>query len=80
MRGTSDNKKIWGDRMLRKKDPKYQTGGEFFQQKGAFLDHKKCHKIDVFQGGGGGAGREAAGLTFCPVSDLETTRCACKNK
>ena len=67
--------------MLRKKNPKYQTGGEFFQQKGAFLDHKKCHKIDVFQVGGGGAGRpagrEAAGLTFCPVSDLETTRCAC---
>ena len=70
--------------MLRKKDPKYQTGGEFFQQKGAFLDHKKRHKIDVFQVGGGGAGRpagrEAAGLTFCPVSDLETTRCACNDQ
>ena len=43
--------------MLRKKDPKYQTGGEFFQQKGAFLDHQMCHKIDVFRGGGAGAGR-----------------------
>ena len=40
-----------------KKDQKYQTRGEFLQQKGAFLDHKKRHKIDVFQVGGCGAGR-----------------------
>ena len=45
--------------MLRKKDQKYQTRGEFLQQKGAFLDHQKRHKIDVFQGGGCGAGRPA---------------------
>ena len=66
--------------MLGKKDPKYQTGGEFLQQKGAFLDHQKCHQIDVLYwltlGVGRPAGREAAGLTFCPVSDLETARCA----
>ena len=53
-----------------KKDPKCQTRGEFLQHKGAFLDHKKRDKIDVFKGGGGGAGRPAAGLKFCPYALL----------
>ena len=51
-----------------KKDPKYQTRGEFLQQKGAFLDHKKRHKIDVFQVGGCGAGRPGGWtLNFVPL-------------
>ena len=49
-----------------KKDPKCQPRGEFLQQKGAFLDHKKRHKIDVFQVGGCGAGREDGSLILPP--------------
>ena len=43
--------------MSPKNDQKYQTAGEFLQHKCPFLDHKKRDKIDVYQGGGGGAGR-----------------------
>ena len=64
-----------------KKDQKYQTRGEFLQQKGALLEHKKRHKIDVFQVGGCGAGRPAGRpggwiLNFAPPPLLETARCA----
>ena len=45
--------------MSPKNDQKYQTAGEFLQHKCPFLDHKKRDKIDVYQGGGGGAGRPA---------------------
>ena len=78
MRGNSDNKKILGDRMPPKKDPKCQNRGEFLQHKGAFLDHKKRDKIDVFKGGGCGAGRPAGrkNANFVPPPDLETARCA----
>ena len=51
--------------MSPKNDQKYQTAGEFLQHKCPFLDHKKRDKIDVYQGGGGGAGRRFDFLSLC---------------
>ena len=68
--------------LLRRKEAKKER---FFNVKKAPVSEgRKRNQIDLSyrskRGAGRPAGREAAGLTFCPVSDLETTRCACKKR